>query len=690
VGIAFAWACSCGDPCDPYTDPTCSSSCFDFGPYGGGDYVFVDGSIRGSEPDGSEFSPFAHIGPAIHAAGRRGGGIVAVASGEYVEQIELGPEDHGVVVVSVCAAEHVRIRGKEGADAPVISMRAAPHAWVGLAGLQIEASEAGGLEVWEGTLMLTQVEVHDTVGSAIVVSGPEARLEADDLVVQTVSQDEAGNGFLMVVVDGGELVVDGLVGSGASVALGLVQGADSQLTLLDAQLDGSPLLEDEESMRAAGIVASDGASVQLTAVTMSQLRGVGVELSLRSSGTLEQVTLRGVVPAESEDGGLMGSGVTVLSGSGLTARELVVDTTVGYGLAASDRGSWVDWVGGSLLYSSADEEIPGSGIGLLAANGANVTVSELELRDQIVFSAVSSGEDSELLLTDVQISEGRGGGLLAQQGAGLLAERVTIDGPHGFGVAVDDSSAELLEVDITDTVRGSAQTLAVGVLSNAGSTLQARSLLVEGTQGAAFVATGAVADCTGCTLLDNTFAGVVAVGSLVEIVDSTLSGTGPDATLGGGFGVFADGSEFPFELLLTGSVLDDHELAAVYVRGPGSALIEDTVLVGGPAQRSVWPTGTAVFASGTASGPYGLQLVSNTLRDSEGAGLFLDGGTATLSGNLWEGNTVDIWQQLCADALPPPGLEQEQADTIVLCPPYDQLVELLSFDLEYEPLQLSP
>jgi hypothetical protein len=705
VAVALAWACSCGgETCDPYSDPTCPSICFDFGPYAGGDYVFVDSEAL-SSPDGSELSPFAHLGPAIHKAGRQGGGIVVVAPGEYIEQIELGPEDHGVVVVSVCARDRsVRLTGHEPEldeldelFPPVISMQGSSQTRVGLAGLTIDASDGPGIEVLGGTLDITQLQIEDVAGSGLMVIGSEARVEASELVVHNVREDLVGNGFLLVAADGGALVVDGLEGSGAARALALAQGADTQLTLTDAVLDGAPLEDTDEAARAVGVVVSEGASALLTGVTISRVTGVGLELSGRSSATLERVAIAGVTQAETDSGGHIGSGVVLTTGSGLTARELVVTDTAEYGLGATDRGTWVDWVGGSVLRTRGEQGDPGAGIGLIALDGAQVTASEVEIRYNEVFAAVASGEEASLTLSDAEISDGSpsdevavGGGLLAQLGASLLAERVTIERPYGFGVLVDGASAELLDVAVYDTARGSAQTLGVGLLANGGSTVAAQALRVQGTQGAGLVAVGSVSTCADCTLLDNTFAGAVAIGAQVELVDSTIAGTGPDATLGGGFGVFADGSELPFVLEVLGSVVEEHELAAIYIRGPGSALLEGDVLAGGPALRSVWPTGTAVFASGTASGPYGLQLVGNTVRDSEGAGLFLDGGTAGLAGNTWTGNTVDIWQQLCDDTLPPPGLEQEQAATVLLCPPYDQPVELLSFELAYEPLSISP
>ena len=73
----------------------------------------------------------------------------------------------------------------------------------------------------------------------------------------------------------------------------------------------------------------------------------------------------------------------------------------------------------------------------------------------------------------------------------------------------------------------------------------------------------------------------------------------------------------------------------------------------------------------------GLLLQDNTLTDSTGAGVCLDGVSATLSGNTYEGNTTDLVRQACGEAEAPEGLDDEPISTTELCPDYDYLTQAL-------------
>jgi parallel beta-helix repeat protein len=71
----------------------------------------------------------------------------------------------------------------------------------------------------------------------------------------------------------------------------------------------------------------------------------------------------------------------------------------------------------------------------------------------------------------------------------------------------------------------------------------------------------------------------------------------------------------------------------------------------------------------------GLLLEGNTFSDSTGAGVFLDGASATLTGNTYVGNTVDLVRQACGETEAPEGLDGEPISTTELCPNYDYLTQ---------------
>ncbi len=70
-------------------------------------------------------------------------------------------------------------------------------------------------------------------------------------------------------------------------------------------------------------------------------------------------------------------------------------------------------------------------------------------------------------------------------------------------------------------------------------------------------------------------------------------------------------------------------------------------------------------------GSSGLLLEDNALLDGLGAGLFLDNASATLSGNSYADNAVDLVTQGADCATPPGGYETEGIGSAELCPAYD-------------------
>ena len=77
----------------------------------------------------------------------------------------------------------------------------------------------------------------------------------------------------------------------------------------------------------------------------------------------------------------------------------------------------------------------------------------------------------------------------------------------------------------------------------------------------------------------------------------------------------------------------------------------------------------------------GLLLQDNLLIDSAGAGLFLDQSSATLSGNTYENNGMDLIRQGCGQTDSPEGLEDEPLDTLSECGDYDLRLRELSYQV---------
>ena len=136
-----------------------------------------------------------------------------------------------------------------------------------------------------------------------------------------------------------------------------------------------------------------------------------------------------------------------------------------------------------------------------------------------------------------------------------------------------------------------------------------------------------------------------------------------------------------------------HDYAAVWLDSVGyyedsNFTLSGNTLTGGAGQV-ISPTvhlhGDAVFATGGTpawDGERGVLLEDNTFRDSAGAGVFLDGSSALLSGNTYIDNAADLWQQNC-DGVPLP-LGFGEAPVTELCPGYDHITAPVVFHLYLE------
>ncbi|MDP6931871.1 MAG: right-handed parallel beta-helix repeat-containing protein [Myxococcota bacterium] len=194
--------------------------------------------------------------------------------------------------------------------------------------------------------------------------------------------------------------------------------------------------------------------------------------------------------------------------------------------------------------------------------------------------------------------------------------------------------------------------------------------------------------CTGCTLSANEFSGAaIQAGGALTLRESLVEGSLDDANMGGGVGVFVSdhGVQFGYEppsLVLQETTILDNTMGALYLEGAGNFQVTDNELSGGSgisAHPGTWPHGDSVFViagqdASTAwdeDGQVGLLIRDNVLSDSAGAGIFLDGATATLSGNTYRDNDVDLVWQACADLSAPEGLDEEALESSELCPRYD-------------------
>ncbi|MEZ4235462.1 MAG: DUF1565 domain-containing protein [Myxococcota bacterium] len=699
VCLVVALGCACGsdDPCPEGQRPSYGSclpdDCGDypFGAYAGGDYIFVEGRDEGAmEPDGTETAPFRTLTEAIAAAtARRNPPPIVVASGTYGERFLLGDAHDGLHIEGVCR-ENIVVASPD--DLPAVDVEAGADTEITLHGLTFRNGGGPAVVVGGGQLVLDHVTVDDAVAAGVAAYGAGASLLLTDALVAGVRRHaDTGAGYGLAVGSGAHAAASGISFGPTGTAAVLADGFGSDLVLAYSAVDGR-LGVAQTALQGAGVLVVNGATAQVSDVVLTSPFDLGLAVAGPSAATLTRVSVLAVLPAA--DGGLGGggTGVSVSGGATLDAADLSVHGASRYGVSAWDPDTTVD-VRLLRIVDAVPAGHPSAGAGLVVGNGAAVTASDVLVQGARVYAAIASGTGAQLTLTDAELLDpfpgdalGIGGGLLAQGGAALDAERVTVRGATGVGVLVDDATATLTDVDVRGTLRALDQTAAAGAAVQAGGALDAELLVVSESEGPGLLVSGGSAGCTGCDLLGNTFAGlVVTSGGDATLSDAQLADTVVDASLAGGLGAVVDGRQSALDL--QGSTVTGNALGGVSVTGDAAVTLVGNVLDGGPVDRAVWPTGTAVFASGSSAAR--LWLADNDLQHSEGGALFLDDGTAALGGNRWLDNAVDVVQQLCGDHPPPDGLQAEPTASTRLCPAYDQPVELLSFATTYQPLVLA-
>jgi hypothetical protein len=424
--------------------------------------------------------------------------------------------------------------------------------------------------------------------------------------------------------------------------------------------------------------------------------------------------------------------------------ELVVSDTVLAGGAANSKGLQVQSSGratltnvtvrdlafrgvevaGGVLIASGLRIERATGVGLLVGSeGAAVEAQDLVVIDTQTLSDGTGGGGIELIqggvlnATAVVVSDNHGVGMLVGSDAVAYLEGLEITGTHpepgglfGRGLSVQDdgmvtvrdgwiagnreagvfvangASAELFTVFVEATGRSGYYAAGAGVHVQQNASVVALDLTVSGTEGPGLYIDRAFMKCEDCSIHANGFAGAVVRSGTLQIVSGEISGNVPDDGLGGGVGVFAESAVGPTELVVSGTTITDHAYGAVYLDGPGSYVLDSADLTGGAGWELVAGRplhGDAVFATGGIT-PWdtdsGLLIVNSTLRDSQGAGVFLDGASAMLEGVSWTGNAMDVVQQSCGpDVSEVAGAGDSLATDI--CPEFNQLVVPLSIEM---------
>jgi len=619
--------------------------------------VYVD--IMAAEGgDGSEAAPFTSIQAGLDAAGDANGGMVAVAAGTYPETLELDRGHDGVHLAGRCR-ELVIIDASVGDETtPGIDVDAKTKE-VEVSGVTVNGSFFVGVRVGSGTMTIRDSAVSESeyIGIAAYNSG----LQATALAMNAC--EVAENTTMGVIA----------FGSGTSVAI--------RETIIE---DTKP---DENGEGGLGIDVSDGANLvaEACAVRGNTLVGLNTYCS-GTSVTLRETAIEDTKPGES---GKYVVGIHVSEGASLDTERCVVKGNTGTGVFAHDSGTSVT-LRETAIEDTQSEEDQASGFGIYVYDGASLVAEGCAVRRNTCAGMLAINSGTTVTLQETTIEEtqpaeyGEGGyGIQASNGASLLAEACTVTGNTSTGVLVVDSgtSVNLKDTRIAATMRGEIATVGTGVTVGYSASVVATAVEMISNEGPGIYAAGedALLNCSDCLVQDNQFAGAVVVGGAsLQFADSLIEGTTEQENLGGGVGIFADPwLAGPPTLSVTDSTIQDNAIAGVWLSGEGSYSLSGNTIHGGEGwtRESLTKCGDAVFARDgvtTWDGSSGLLLENNELLNGTGAGLFLDDATATLSGNSYSDNAVDIVTQGGDCETPPDGYEGEAfSSDAELCPAYD-------------------
>ncbi|MDP6932095.1 MAG: right-handed parallel beta-helix repeat-containing protein, partial [Myxococcota bacterium] len=293
--LLFLLVSACGTDPDPPTcaegqlldGEQCVSEACGTGTWGNletdGDTIYVDGTAQ-SGGDGSMDRPFAGIQEGLDAQGKDG--MVAVAAGTYVENLQVSSDHSGAHLAGRCR-ELVTIDGREGSE----------ENWAEGCGIYLEQTAMAGHWTVSGLTL--------TGASWLGVLQVGGTLELD----RVASVDNRVRG---ITVEYGTLTATDCLVSGNHAAGVVASGAEATLDGLEI-LDTQPHSDGEGGY---GIVSIDGSTVVASDCTVQGNHGYGVMVSYESSLTLQDGQ---VLDTLQEEDGRYGHGIEVAEDSTLTA-----------------------------------------------------------------------------------------------------------------------------------------------------------------------------------------------------------------------------------------------------------------------------------------------------------------------------------------------------------------------------------
>ena len=554
--------------------------------------------------------------------------------------------------------------------------------------LSLENHASGrGLEVVGGASLTVDgctIEGNTDVGVRVADVGTNVTLQ-NTSVRGTLPLADGSNGLGIEVSAGATLTATDCVIDGNSDGGVVVGNSGTTVSLFNTQvIDTSTPTHDG----GVGIDVSHGASLSATNCLVQRNRSAGVLSD--NPGTHVTLTDTRVLDTRANADGTSGVGIATRFGGALTATGCTIEGNTFIGVAAANDDTTVN-LRNTTIAGTHPNRLGLGGVGLDVEDGARMDVSLCSVRANSANGGFVADAGSILTLADSEVldtlatADGVGGrGLTAARGAALTLTRTTVQRNVELGVLLTGrgTTGQIIDSHILDTRRGPHAAFAVGTNAQDRATLQASGTEIARTEGPGlYVVAKGEANMTDLTLRENHFAGVLVAAGTAQLARTTIADTSPDAEWGGGFGIYTTARFGISSLSLTDSSIGPHDYAAIWLDGVGAYDIENNVLSGseGIVLQGRPAHGNALFAENGVTpwnGSMGLYLAENTLYAAGRVAVLLHGASASIEGNEWSNNTVDLVQQRCVDGVSL--LSSEELAEIPVwkqCPAADSLVD---------------
>ncbi len=550
-----------------------------------------------------------------------------------------------------------------------------------------EENDGQGIYVYDdASLEAESCEVRGNTSAGVVALGSGTSVTLRATTIEGTQPEENGErGYGIKVHGGASLNADSCAVRGNTTAGLFTLDSGSSVTLRETSIeDSQPRASGEHGY---GILVQDGASLEAEHCEVERNTAKGVVVT--GSDTWLTLQESSVEDTQPDENGENGWGILVEDGASLDAEACVVRGNITGGLGVVGSGTTA-----TLRETTIEDTSPNEngdwGHGIETTGGASLDAEACLIRGNAAAGVLAGGSGTSANFRDTSIEDTRpldsgeyGFGIDVYDGASLDAEACEIRGNTVAGVFAEDSGTEvtLHDTRIVSTMRGEIYTLGIGVCAQASASVVATALELSSNEGPALFAVSedTFLSCSGSVIQGNQFAGAVVVyGAHLLLAQSHIEGTFEQENIGGGVGIYAepwDGD--PPALTVTDSTIQGNAIAGVWLSGHGSYSLSDNTIHGGEGwtREGLTKCGDAVYARDGVTaweGSSGLLLRSNELLDGLGAGLFLDDASATLWGNSYADNAVDLVTQGADCATPPDGYDSETFSSgTELCPTND-------------------